>query len=146
MRLHDPKNGMKLNKHLSIGGRLDSSRFSGQMSMHNRGIAKKTSPCAYRKWFQLTKLRRKINQMEIEDITDMLLKRLTDKEVLPDEVPWLVRDVLNVVGTIEETSVSTINQRLATLGWDLDILDEFTLVLIMSLIDGCNELSFKHHS
>jgi hypothetical protein len=83
--------------------------------------------------------------MGIEDITDILLKRLTDKEVLPDEVPWLVRDVLNVVGTIEETSVSTINQRLATLGWDLDILDEFTFVLIMSLIDSCDELSVKHH-
>jgi hypothetical protein len=41
MGSHGPKNGMKLNKLLSIGGRLASSRFSGQMSMHNKGIAKK---------------------------------------------------------------------------------------------------------
>jgi hypothetical protein len=35
------KNRMKVNKRLSIGERLDSSRFSGQMSVHNKGIAKK---------------------------------------------------------------------------------------------------------
>jgi hypothetical protein len=44
MGLHGPKNGMKVNKHLSIDGRLASSRFSGQLSVHNRGIAKKDIP------------------------------------------------------------------------------------------------------
>jgi hypothetical protein len=41
MGLHGPKNGMKLNKPLSISRRLASSRFSGQLSVHNRAIAKK---------------------------------------------------------------------------------------------------------
>jgi len=41
-----PKNGMKCNQPMPAGGRLDSSRFSEQMSEHNkacpaRGIAKK---------------------------------------------------------------------------------------------------------
>jgi hypothetical protein len=45
MGLHGPKNGMKINKLLSIGGRLASSRFSGQMSYIIGGIAKKISPC-----------------------------------------------------------------------------------------------------
>jgi hypothetical protein len=49
-----PKNGMKCpsalssgpkgNQPLPAGGRLDSSRFSGQMSEHNKGIAKKDTP------------------------------------------------------------------------------------------------------
>jgi hypothetical protein len=43
MGLHGPKNGMKLNQELLISGGSASSRFSGQMSEHNRGIAKKDS-------------------------------------------------------------------------------------------------------
>jgi hypothetical protein len=38
------KNGIKINKHVLIGGKLASSRFSGQMSVHNVGIAKKRYP------------------------------------------------------------------------------------------------------
>jgi hypothetical protein len=44
MGLYGPKNGMKVNKPLSIGGGLASSRFSGQMSAHTGGIAKKDIP------------------------------------------------------------------------------------------------------
>jgi hypothetical protein len=42
--LHGPKNGMKSDKPLSIGGRLPLSRFSGHMSVHTKGIAKRDIP------------------------------------------------------------------------------------------------------
>ena len=81
----------------------------------------------------------------MEQVTDLLVRRLSYKEVLPDEVPWLVRDVLNVLGDSEATSVSMINQRLALFGWDKQILDEFTLALIVCLIDSCDGLPVEHH-
>jgi len=81
----------------------------------------------------------------MEQLTDLLLRRLSYKGVSPDEVPWLVRDVLNAVGEVEETSVSMINRRLAILGWDKEILDEFTLALIMCLIEKNDERRVEHH-
>jgi len=80
----------------------------------------------------------------MEYFTDLLLKRLAYKEVLPDEVPWLVRDVLNAVSDAEEASVHMINRRLAMLGWDKEILDEFTLALIMCLVEERDECSVEH--
>lgn len=57
----------------------------------------------------------------------------------------LVRDVLNTVGGADETSVSMINQKLTLLGWDKEILDEFTLALIMYLIEKRDEHRVERH-
>jgi len=84
-------------------------------------------------------------RMETEQVTDLLLRRLSNNGVSPDEVPWLVRDVLNAVGEAEETSVSMINRRLAVLGWDKEILDESTLALIMCLTEECDERRVERH-
>ncbi|MFO8165616.1 MAG: hypothetical protein R6T98_13930 [Desulfatiglandales bacterium] len=81
----------------------------------------------------------------MEQITDLLLRRLSYKEVSPDEVPSLVRDVLNTVGGANETSISMINQRLTLLGWDKEILDEFTLALIMYRIEKRDEHPVERH-
>jgi hypothetical protein len=75
----------------------------------------------------------------MEQVTDLLLKRLSTKGVFPDEVPWFVRDVLYAVGNAEEPSVSAINRSLSILGWDKEILDEFSLALIMYLIEKRDE-------
>jgi hypothetical protein len=93
-------------------------------------------------WRKAMNVRRR---MEMEQLTDLLLRRLSYKGVSPDGVPWLVRDVLNAVGEVEETSVSMINRRLAILGWDKEILDEFTLALIMCLIEKNDERRVEHH-
>jgi len=84
-------------------------------------------------------------RMETEQVTGLLLRRLSNNGVSPDEVPWLVRDVLNAVGEAEETSVSMINRRLAILGWDKEILDESTLALIMYLAEERDERRVEHH-
>ena len=75
----------------------------------------------------------------MEQIIDVLLKRLACKNVLPDEVPWLIRDVLNAVGETGEQAVCPVNRRLAILGWDEELLDEVTFALIISFVEECNE-------
>jgi hypothetical protein len=75
----------------------------------------------------------------VEQIIDVLVARLSHKGVSPDEVPWLVRDVLNGVGGAGEPAVTTVNQRLSTLGWDGEILDEVTLAIIMYLAEKSEE-------
>jgi hypothetical protein len=75
----------------------------------------------------------------VEQIIDVLVGRLSQKGVSPDEVPWLVRDVLNGVGGAGDPAVPTVNQRLSTLGWDEEILDEVTLAIIMYLAEKNEE-------
>ena len=75
----------------------------------------------------------------MEQIIDVLVARLSQKGVSPDEVPWLVRDVLNGVGGACEPVVATVNSRLSTLGWDEEVLDEVTLAIIMYLAEKSEE-------
>ena len=75
----------------------------------------------------------------MEQIIDVLMARLSQKGVSPDEVPWLVRDVLNGVGGAGEPVVTTVNSRLSTLGWDEEVLDEVTLAIIMYLAEKSEE-------
>ena len=44
-----PKNGMNCNQSMNILCGFDSSRFSGQLSKHNKGIAKKDIPMFHAK-------------------------------------------------------------------------------------------------
>jgi predicted transcriptional regulator len=76
---------------------------------------------------------------EVEQIIDVLVARLSQKGVSPDEVPWLVRDVLNGVGGAGEPAVPTVNQRLSALGWEEEVLDEVTFAIIMYLAEKSEE-------
>jgi hypothetical protein len=71
----------------------------------------------------------------MEQIIEVLLKRLSHRGVSPDEVPWLIRDVLNAVGGAGEPGVNMVNQRLSILGWNEGILDEVSLALIVCLAE-----------
>jgi hypothetical protein len=75
----------------------------------------------------------------VERIIDILVARLSRKGVSPDEVPLLVRDVLNGTSGTGELAVPTVNQRLSILGWDEEILDEITLAIIMYLAEKSDE-------
>jgi len=71
----------------------------------------------------------------VEQIVDMLLSRLSQKGLSPEEVPWLIRDVLNAVCGVGEPAVDVVNRRLAILGWNEEILDEVTFALIICLAE-----------
>ena len=69
------------------------------------------------------------------EIVDLLLFRLSDKGVVPSHVPGLVRDVLNIVKDDGHVSLDNVNQKLESLGWGEEILDEFVIELIRCLIE-----------
>jgi hypothetical protein len=75
----------------------------------------------------------------VEQVVDALLRRLTHKGVSPDEVPWLIRDVLNVLAEAGELALNAVNRRLAALGWDEEILDKVTFELIIYLVEEHEE-------
>ncbi len=81
----------------------------------------------------------------MEQIIEVLLKRLSHRGVSPDEVPWLIRDVLNAVGGGGDPGVNTVNQRLSILGWDEEILDDVSLALIISLAEEGDEGFAENH-
>jgi hypothetical protein len=75
----------------------------------------------------------------VERTIDVLVARLSQKGVSPEEVPWLVRDVLNGISGIEDLALTAVNHRLSVLGWDPEILDEVTLAIIMYLAEKSEE-------
>jgi hypothetical protein len=82
----------------------------------------------------------------MERIIEVFLKRLSHRGVSLDEVPWLIRDVLNAVGGAGEPGVNTVNQRLSILGWNEEILDEVSLALIVCLAEEGHEGFAENHA
>ena len=68
----------------------------------------------------------------MDKIIDLLFSRLSERGVAASHVPYLVRDIMYSVGNDIHISPEDINIRLDSLGWGKDILDEYTLELILS--------------
>jgi hypothetical protein len=81
----------------------------------------------------------------VKQIIEVLLSRVAHRGVSPDEVPWLIRDVLNAVSQGREPAVDSINRRLAMLGWDEEILDEVSFTLIICLVEERDECCVEQH-
>ncbi len=72
----------------------------------------------------------------MEQIVNTLLSRLTNKGLGPQEILWLIRDVLNIVKDGGEFTVEAINQKLLTLGWSEQIMDQSTFELITYFLEN----------
>ena len=71
----------------------------------------------------------------MELILNDLFKRFKTKGFMAIEIPELVKDVLNIVGTGGYSALTTINQELEDLGWGIGIMDNVTHKLITSLLE-----------
>jgi hypothetical protein len=80
----------------------------------------------------------------VKEVIEVLLSRVAHKGVSPDEVPWLIRDVLNAVGETGQPAVDEVNRRLAMLGWDEEILDEVSFALIICLAEERDGACCEH--
>jgi len=69
----------------------------------------------------------------MEQWTELLVSRLSDKGVVSSHVPGLMRDVRNIVREGGYFTVGNVNNRLESLGWGGDILDEWIFELILSV-------------
>ena len=74
-----------------------------------------------------------------QEILEVLLSRLSKKEVMPYQLPGLLRDVLNIISSTDTVTVEGINVHLSMLGWQEDIVDEFTLEIMKTLIEDVDD-------
>ena len=71
----------------------------------------------------------------MDETVDLLISRLSGREIVPSHVPYLVRDILNIVRDDAHISLKNINVRLESLGWANDIIDDYILELILRTMD-----------
>jgi hypothetical protein len=64
-----------------------------------------------------------------------LFQRFKTKGFMPVEIPGLVKDVLDIVGTSGYSTITTIDHELEDLGWGISIMDNVTHELITSLLE-----------
>ena len=80
--------------------------------------------------------------IKMRAIVDNLLTRLSERGVLLAQVPRFVKDVLTIVTDSAFPTLSFINGRLEGLGWGGQVLDEFTLELILYLLENQGEEAY----
>ena len=68
------------------------------------------------------------------DITEALFSRLSKKGLTPVEINRFAKDVLYIIGGGGLFNVSIVNKKLLALGWQEKMIDEFTLELIVTLL------------
>ena len=77
--------------------------------------------------------------IEMTDLIEALFSRLRKKDLTPVEINRLVKDGFFIIGDGGLFTVSIVNKKLLALGWQEKIIDEFTLELIVTLLQekGC---------
>jgi hypothetical protein len=71
---------------------------------------------------------------------------MTDKNVLPLELPKLIRDILIIIDDAREHTIKSVNQKLAQMGWQEEVLDTYTFELILEFIETESDYRVVHHS
>jgi len=74
-----------------------------------------------------------------------LFVRFKTKGFLPIELPDLVKDTLNLVGSEECLSINDVNYELEELGWGIGIVDNVTYELIDSLVENTSFPDVERH-
>ena len=68
-------------------------------------------------------------------LDDILLTRLTEKGIIPVEVPGFIKDILNIIGPGGDFTVPMINDRLKFLIWEEKVIDGYTFELILCFLE-----------
>ena len=74
-----------------------------------------------------------------------LFQRFKTKGFMPVEIPGLVKDVLNIVGSSVYFAIPTIDQELEDLVWGIGIMDNVTHELITSLLEDNSSADVERH-
>ena len=74
-----------------------------------------------------------------------LFQRFKTKGFMAIEIPGLVKDVLNIVGSSGYFAITTIDQELEDLGWGIGIMDNVTHELITSLLEDNSSADVERH-
>ena len=82
----------------------------------------------------------------MQTILNLIIDRLCEKNVIPLEVPRLIRDILNIIRADGEATLEPVNKRLADLGWSQQVLEGDVFELIMYLIETKGETRSMSYS
>jgi hypothetical protein len=74
-----------------------------------------------------------------EDIMELLILRLSQRGLLFPQIPRFIMDVKYMIRESDDAAAMFLNDRLDFLGWGKEILDEFTLQLILFLAENQDE-------
>ncbi len=66
----------------------------------------------------------------MNQVTEIMIKRLEKKGIKLDIIPGFVRNVINTISINPQSTLQELNSKLHLLGWDDFELDEYTLQLV----------------
>ena len=76
----------------------------------------------------------------------LLIYRLTERGILLDHIPALVRDVLRIIGEGGVFTTRLVNARLGQLGWGSELLDETSFQLIVYILESEWGYRVRHYA
>lgn len=71
----------------------------------------------------------------MEQIEFTLFSRLSGKGLGPEQIAGLIRDVGNAIDDNGDISAPMVNRKLAYLGWEEGMIDEYTFQLILPILE-----------
>jgi hypothetical protein len=76
----------------------------------------------------------------------LLIYRLTERGILLDHIPELVRDVVRIIGEGGVFTTRLVNARLGQLGWGFELLDETSFQLIVHILESEWGYGVRHYA
>ena len=76
----------------------------------------------------------------------LLIYRLTERGILLDHIPALVRDVVRIIGEGGVFTTRLVNARLRQLGWGSELLDETSFQLILQILESEWGYGVRHYA
>ncbi|MFO7985322.1 MAG: hypothetical protein R6U38_05620 [Desulfatiglandaceae bacterium] len=71
----------------------------------------------------------------MDQIAKVLISRLIKKGLAVDQIPGLIRDVKNSLNDNGDINAFMVNQKLAYLGWEEGMVDEYIFHLILPVLN-----------
>ncbi|MGD8915545.1 MAG: hypothetical protein PVH35_03035 [Syntrophobacterales bacterium] len=79
-------------------------------------------------------------------LLQLLIYRLTERGILLDHIPTLVRDVLRIISEGGVFTTRLVNARLEQLGWGSDLLDETSFQFIVHILESEWGYRVRHYA
>ena len=79
-------------------------------------------------------------------LLQLLIYRLTERGILLDHIPALVRDVLRIIGGGGVFTSRVVNSRLRQLGWGCELLDETSFQFIVYILESEWGYGVRHYA
>jgi len=79
-------------------------------------------------------------------LLQLLIYRLTERGILLDHIPALVRDVLRIIGGGGVFTARLVNARLGQLGWGFELLDETSFQFIVHILESEWGYRVRHYA